>query len=140
MDHRNTPSQGLDTSPAQRLLSRRTRTLLPTKASLLQTKVEQVQQGLRSNQKRQSAYYNRSAKYLDTLKLGDCVRIQPFGPHTLWRLGKVLRAVDARSYEVQLQSGGVLRRNRKHLRLPHGQTLSESMDIETRDGDRYPVL
>ena len=79
LDHRNTPSQGLDTSPAQRL----TRTLLPTKASLLQPKVEQVQQGLRSNQERQSAYYNRSAKDLDTLKPGDCVRIQPFGPQGL---------------------------------------------------------
>ncbi|KAK5853431.1 hypothetical protein PBY51_007214 [Eleginops maclovinus] len=131
LDHRNTPSQGLDTSPAQRLLSRRTRTLLPTKASLLQPKVEQVQQGLRSNQLRQSAYYNRSARDLDSLKPGDCVRIQPFGPHTLWRLGKVLRAVDARSYEVQLQSGGVLRRNRKHLRRAHGQTLTECIDLET---------
>ena len=59
------------------------------------------------------------------------MRIQPFGSHTLWRLGNVLRAVDARSYEVQLQSGGVLRRNRKHLRRAHGQTLSESMDMET---------
>ena len=57
--------------------------------------------------------------------------LQLFGPHTLWRLGKVLRAVDARSYEVQLQSGGVLLRNHKHLRRAHGQTLSESIDIET---------
>ncbi len=29
LDHRNTPTQGLNASPAQRLLSRRTRTLLP---------------------------------------------------------------------------------------------------------------
>lgn len=29
LDHRNTPTQGLDTSPAQRLLCRRTKTLLP---------------------------------------------------------------------------------------------------------------
>ncbi|KAI4887128.1 hypothetical protein NFI96_019030, partial [Prochilodus magdalenae] len=47
LDHRNTPSQGLDTSPAQRLLSRRTRTLLPTKASLLRPKVEQAQPRLK---------------------------------------------------------------------------------------------
>lgn len=131
LDHRNTPSQGLDTSPAQRLLSRRTRTLLPTKASLLQPKVEQVQQGLKHKQERQCAYYNRSARDLDTLKPGDHVRIQPFEPHTVWRRGTVRRVVDARSYDVQLQSGGVLRRNRKHLRRADGQALSEPMDIET---------
>ena len=130
LDHRNTPSQGLDTSPAQRLLSRRTRTLLPTKASLLRPKVEQAQPRLKSKQKRQCAYYNRSARDLDALEPGDKVRIQPFEPHSLWRLGTVLRAVGTRSYEVQLQSGGVLRRNRKHLRRAHGQTLSEPIDIE----------
>ncbi len=73
LDHRNTPSQGLDNSPAQRILSHRTRTLLPTKASLLQPKMEQAQQELKSNQQRQSAYYNRSARDLDTLKPGDCI-------------------------------------------------------------------
>ena len=36
LDHRNTPSQSHDISPAQRLLNRRTRTLLPTAGSLLQ--------------------------------------------------------------------------------------------------------
>ncbi|KAJ8375051.1 hypothetical protein SKAU_G00056310 [Synaphobranchus kaupii] len=68
LDHRNTPSQGLDTSPAQRLFSHRTRTLLPTNVSLLQPKVEQAQQELENNQQRQCAYYNRSARDLDTLK------------------------------------------------------------------------
>ena len=33
--YRNTPTQGLDTSPVQRLMSRRTKTLLPTTANLL---------------------------------------------------------------------------------------------------------
>uniref|UniRef100_A0AAQ4PPW8 Gypsy retrotransposon integrase-like protein 1 n=1 Tax=Gasterosteus aculeatus aculeatus TaxID=481459 RepID=A0AAQ4PPW8_GASAC len=46
LDHRNTPSPGLDSSPAQRLLSRRTKTLLPTKATLLRPEVIQVSQKL----------------------------------------------------------------------------------------------
>ena len=35
MGHRNTPSQGLETSPAQRLLGSRTRTNIPIAANLL---------------------------------------------------------------------------------------------------------
>lgn len=130
LDHRNAPSQGPDSSPAQRLLSRRTRTLLPTKASLLQPKVQQEEQSLKRKQERQCAYYNRSARDLDKLKPGDCVRIQPFEPHTQWRLGTVQKIVDARSYDIKLQSGGVLRRNRKHLRRADAQALREPMDLD----------
>ena len=39
LDHCNTPSQGTSTSPAQRLMSRRTKTLLPTKETLLKPQV-----------------------------------------------------------------------------------------------------
>ena len=36
LDFRNTPSEGMDSSPAQRLFSRRTRTSLPIASQLLQ--------------------------------------------------------------------------------------------------------
>lgn len=35
LDYINTPTQGLDISPAQRLMSRRTKTVLPTTVNLL---------------------------------------------------------------------------------------------------------
>lgn len=130
LDHRNTPSQGLDSSPAQRLLSRRTKTLLPTKATLLRPEVVQVSQKLKNRQQRQGTYYNRSARDLDTLATGDCVRIQPLPPNAVWRLGRVLKPVDGRSYEVQLQSGSVIRRNRRHLRRAPGVTFSDPLDME----------
>ncbi|KAF7641656.1 hypothetical protein LDENG_00275380 [Lucifuga dentata] len=57
LGHCNTPSQGLETSPVQRLLSRRTRTLLPTKTSLLQPKVVRAQQGLKSKQQQHQCAY-----------------------------------------------------------------------------------
>ena len=120
----------MSTSPAQRLLSRRTKTLLPTKASPLQPKVTDVQKELRSKQDRQSVYYDRSAKDLDTLKIGDHVRVQPFAPYTVWRAARVLRPVDTRSYEVQLENDRVIRRNRRHLRRAFGGT---PMDTETVD-------
>lgn len=133
LDHRNTPSQGLDTSPAQRLLSRRTRTLLPVKTSLLLPKVIPAEQALLSNQLRQCAYYNRSARDLDLLNRGDLVRVQPFQPHTKWRLGTVNKTIDSRSYEIEMDSGAVLRRNRRHLRRAHGVLQAVPTDIETVD-------
>ena len=39
LDYRNTPTQGLESSPAQRLMNRRTRTLLPTTKTLLQPRL-----------------------------------------------------------------------------------------------------
>ncbi|XP_055492867.1 uncharacterized protein K02A2.6-like [Leucoraja erinacea] len=116
LDHRNTPSQGLNTSPAQRLLSRRTRTLLPTKDTLLKPEVTHDEQGLKYNRQRQEKYYNRTAKDMDTLKREDSVRVQPCDTHKGWRPARVVQQVSHRSYEVELESGGVLRRNRRHLR------------------------
>lgn len=113
LDHRNTPSQGLNTSPAQRLLSRRTRTLLPTTNTLLKPEVTHNEQGLKYNRQRKEKYYNRTAKDMDTLKSGDSVRVQPCDTHKGWRPAKVVQQVSHRSYEVELESGGVLRR---HLR------------------------
>lgn len=117
LDHRNTPSQGLETSPAQRLLSRRTQTLLPSRTSLLRPKVIPALRELEMKQKRQKLCYDRSARDMDSLKVGDSVRVQPFDRHSTWSRGVVIGTVDPRSYEVQLDSGSVLRRNRRHLRL-----------------------
>ncbi|XP_028839495.1 uncharacterized protein K02A2.6-like isoform X3 [Denticeps clupeoides] len=116
LDQRNTPSQGIKASPAQRLFSRRTRTLMPMHDNLLHPKVVHTQQGQIENRKQQAAYYNRHAKDLGALQQGDRVRIQP-GEHTkAWTKATVVKPVDHRSYDVQLDSGNILRRNRRHLR------------------------
>ncbi|KAL6460946.1 hypothetical protein MHYP_G00309120 [Metynnis hypsauchen] len=70
LDHRNTPNQGLNTSPVQRLFSRRTRTLLPiTRQS---SKARDTTEHTRTEkQPAQIKYYNRTAKDLQPLKQGD---------------------------------------------------------------------
>lgn len=67
LDHRNTPSQGMKASPAQRLFSGRSRTVVPMHSTLLQPKVVYTQKGLVENRKHQAAYYNRHAEDLNTL-------------------------------------------------------------------------
>ena len=78
---RNTPTQGVARSPAQRLLGKRTRSLLPSTRSLLKPRnpldhYEMKQ--LQLNQKRQQKYYNRSAHDLPALNVGDTVRMKLF--------------------------------------------------------------
>ena len=80
-DYCNTPTQGVGSSPAQRLMNRRTRTLLPTTKTHLQPRVPESErpiQQLNRRQFQQSRYYNQHARALPTLKEGDVVRKKPF--------------------------------------------------------------
>ena len=53
LDQRNTPTQGMDTNPAQTFLNRRTKTLLPTKDTLLRTEVPRVEEQREKIKKKQ---------------------------------------------------------------------------------------
>ena len=76
LDFRNTPSEGMDSSPAQRLFSRRTRTSLPIASQLLQPQlVPEVGDKLQERKLKQALYYNRGAKVLQPLQEGDVVRV-----------------------------------------------------------------
>ena len=80
LDYRNTPTQGSESSPVQRLMSRRTKTLLPTTAKLLAPRVVQNHhQEIVKGQERQAKYYNRRSKDLPRLKKEGKVRVQDHG-------------------------------------------------------------
>ena len=110
----------MTTSPAQRLMGRRTKTLLPTTQTLLIPKATQsdiVKSQLKESQQSQAKYYNRNARDLPELSKGDTVRMKAL------KLGDkssqkalVTARLDERSYEVETESGAVYRRNRQHLR------------------------
>ena len=120
LDYRNTPTQGMESSPAQRLLNRRTRTLLPATKQLLQPRVvfpDAEIKDLKKRQQQQAKYYNRSAKDLPPLEEGDTVRMKPFqlGKKT-WKKATVVERLDERSYKLEAPEGDTYRRNRCHLR------------------------
>ena len=121
LDWRNTPTEGLNSSPAQRLFGRRTKTLLPTSNHLLKPKIpKEVEDKLTLKKAKQAMYYDRGTKELEQLLPGDLVRIQP-QPSKLrkrkeWTLARVEGKVDIRSYQVRTEDGRVYRRNRRHLR------------------------
>ena len=138
LDFRNTPTQGMDTSPVQRLMNRRTKTLLPTKESLL---VPEIQDSKEQGRKivrlkeRQKHYYNQGAKDLKPLNVKDPVRIAPPEGITKtkeWRKGTVTKVLPNRSYEVK-SDGQYLRRNRRHLRPSYHQEPVVLDDIYTEN-------
>lgn len=118
LDHRNTPSQGVNASPAQRLMNRRPKTVLPTKGNLLMpTVVFDVKNNIQKEKNRQTKYYNRSVKDLPVLSENDNVRIQPLNKtEKSWRKGQIVEKVNDRSYKIKTEHGTNIRRNRRHLR------------------------
>ena len=115
LEFRNTPAEGLNTSPAQRLMNRKTRTLLPTIEQFLPEKMEE-HHNIMERKKRQAKYYNMKARDLPELKTNDVVRIQPTGRDTVWKPAKIEKVLPNRSYLVITPGGTTYRRNRVQLR------------------------
>lgn len=135
LDYRNMPTQGMDSSPAQRLMNRRTKTLLPTTRALLQPRVtypEREKHDLAKKQEQQAKHYNCGARDLQELAEGDVVRMKPFRlGDEIWKKAVVTARLDERSYTVETPEGGVYLRNRGHLRK-----MQEKAEYVTADGDR----
>ena len=134
LDIRNTPSQDSGYSPAQKLMGRRTRTLLPTTETLLKPDgiPGKMLLGLaKTTQQRQAKYYNQHARDLPLLEEGDRVRLQPFQRNRPWQSGTVVKRLDERSYEVETESGSVLRRNRVYLRKSADTKVPTSVPQDT---------
>ena len=137
LDWRNTPTEGLDSSPAQRIFGRRTRTSLPTTSNLLKPKTpNHVREKIIKKKNKQKIYYNRGTKDLPPLKKGDIVRVhpQPTDNQGRWFKAKVERKADIRSYIVRTEWGQEYRRNRKHSRATK-ETFEDSVIGEDHTQD-----
>ena len=100
LDQRNTPTQGVNSSPVQRLMSRRTRTLLPVSANLLYPRVEEgsgVKEKLKAKRQTAKGYCDRSAKVLPELEIGQEVRIAG-QRNKIWEPGTCVQKLSDRSY------------------------------------------
>jgi len=101
-------------SPAQRLMNRHTRILLPMTDRLLEP-------ALRTDTKSKLQYANkkhinnRNAKDLVVLEEGNVVRMKPYSPNVTWKKDVITKRLDERSYQVDTDSR-TYRRNRSHLR------------------------
>ena len=110
LDWRNTPTEGVGTSPAQRLMGRRCKTLLPIAGTLLkpQCTPEEDARALVGRKKWQQYYYDRNAKPRKPITPGETVRLKK------WTAGTCTQQVDSRSYIVKV-GDSEYRRNHKQL-------------------------
>ena len=115
LDWRNTPTAGVGTSPAQRLMGRRCKTLLPVAGTLLLPRhsTESETRGLLGMKRRQQYYANQHTKPLTPIESGDTVRMRLHGKKR-WSVGTCIRQVAPRSYNVNVD-GATYRRNRRQL-------------------------
>ena len=123
LEYRNTPTEGIGVSPAQRLMQRRTRTLLPTTSSMLEPRTPGgVKDKLDTRRAKQKSYHDRHSHALAPLSPGEVVRINPRERRKPWKKAIVLSKHQApRSYIVETENGGVYRRNRRHLKQTREQ-------------------
>ena len=70
--------------------------------------------GIMSNKQKVKQYYDRTAKHLEPLAVGDTVRIKL--NNKLWKPAAIVKQHDYRSYTAKTKDDNVLyRRNRRHF-------------------------
>ena len=119
LDYRNTPTEGMDSSPVQRLMSQRTKTLLPVAQHLLEPEIQSdVERKLTKKRRKAKKYFDRGSKELPELEIGQPIRLMPSPMDTnrKWRRGVCIKKVAPRSYLVDAKES-IYRRNRKFLRI-----------------------
>ena len=143
--HRSTPTQGMATSSAQRLLSRRTKTLLPVNTDLPLPDTsgrDQDKHHLQQRLDQKKVLYDRKAEDPDTRTPGDQVLDHPKRLGTrVWCEEVVLRKRDEpRSYGVELTSGQKVRRNQQDLRRVFVRHDSSSICYQSEGPESEPEI
>ena len=128
---RNTPTEGLNTSPAQRLLGRRTKSLMPMAESKLRPGYINPEKEAELKEDRRAQAADMSKKDLKPLQTGDNIRMQPIDTgKTEWQEAKVTKQLTSRSYEVTTDKGKKYRRNRRFLKKSKKSTHSLPLQAE----------
>ena len=114
---RATPIDAHLPSPSELLLGRKIRTNLPGKIPNQLPEKDAIYQRLQSRQDEQKAYFDkRHPTNLPPMQEGQQIRVQNQETGK-WERGRITKKrPEPRSYEVETESGQILRRNRRHIR------------------------
>ena len=136
LEYLNSPLTGIEYSPSQLLMNRRTRTQLPINEDLLKPVVPVgAYEQMKTNKQRQKFYYDRTAKTLPPLQPNEVARMHK---NNIWQKVQVKNETAApRSYIVQGENGRLYRRNRKHL-MKSRETNFSNDPIEPPEVDEPP--
>ncbi|XP_014665126.1 PREDICTED: uncharacterized protein K02A2.6-like, partial [Priapulus caudatus] len=116
---RNTPTESLQTSPAQRLVGRRTKTMLPTTLDRLRPTNQDAEVTKMDDKRATLAQRKNEFRHdLPPLRVGDTVRMQPIQTGLKeWKPATVTKQIKSRTYEVTASNGRTYKRNRQFLRV-----------------------
>ena len=133
LDWRNTASEGMKTSPAQRLMGRRSKTLLLTPTTLLQplynTRDDLL--ALLKQKKKQRHHYDKRAKPLKPLLPGDSVWLR-LPEQSTWSRGTCKQQMAPCSYHAEW-NGNIYRRNRHDLKKTKQDPLLEMTALRNNE-------
>ena len=114
---RNPPSQSTGYSPVEQIMNRKTRTLLPTKEYNLKPEIpKNVKSNLDRSKQKQAHHYNKTAKPLKNLEIGETERIKQEHQNETWRKGTIVGKPKNRLYDVMTERGQTINRNKRHSR------------------------
>ena len=103
-------------SPAHMLFNRRIKATLPIRPNLLYSTIDDFQEKIIQHKAGQDRSYNVTARNLSSLKPGDNVVLYNFN-NKLWDTpGHVVKETTPRSYNIQMDNGVSVRRNRQHIK------------------------
>lgn len=135
LEYRNCPT-ATGYSPAQIFMGRRQRTALPALSQATMLDMATQKQGAQRRLEQQEvsrSYQDRNKVNLEPLKKGQEVIIQNHQSKRWEEHGKIKSANEnGRSYEVELNNGKVITRNRIFLR-PHCSILKPQQESQTVD-------
>jgi hypothetical protein len=118
-------------------MARRTKTLLPTSEALLQPVIPtQVEERITEKKQKIQQRYDKTAKALPALNVGEVVRMKP-PPGDLsreWKRVRCIKKLGERSYIVDVR-GRAFQRNRKFIKATTEQSeeKSDSSSFEPSD-------
>ena len=113
--YRTTPLN-IGISPSQLLMSRRLRSDLPIRQSLLKPQVhnqQDIEHSMRNDKVKSKQNYDKRSRLATPLDKGDSVRVQLHSK--TWTPAVVLKPHNDRSYLVKTPNGSVYRRNSKQI-------------------------
>ncbi|UYV74104.1 hypothetical protein LAZ67_11002126, partial [Cordylochernes scorpioides] len=137
LNYRNTPREDMG-SPAQRLLSRRTKTILPISKELLRPCIQKyVTLKLRRYRNKRKFYYDKGSRDEPTFKIGQEVYLRENRRN--WKPATIVREDGPRSYTVQ-NNKGLYRRNQSHITTNQSQRDHESILEQESSGSACSTM
>jgi len=143
IDYRNTPKADIGLSPAERMLGRKTRGLIPAVNGKYEQKLfQEVKDNIEKSKAKQKQYYDRGARPLTSLQPGDVVHMKLPGAETYTK-GNVIGSRGPRSYRVRVNGKTYVRNRRQLIKSLEGvldTDYSEEESVEEKATTAIPIL